>query len=134
MAFLTLLNESERWNPTKRQQKLTEAAIVGYMRTGHTTNQRITEKVYSVFWEKHKNIKLTGINKWTERIKTNSVESRFEVFTAMNTSIVVFWVVTPCSLVRGYQRSSETLVTRYKTCTVPRINRRIEQNDSMKDI
>jgi hypothetical protein len=28
----------------------------------------------------------------------------FEVFTAMNIQVVVFWVVTPCSDVIGYQR------------------------------
>jgi hypothetical protein len=51
----------------------------------------------------------------------------FEVLTAEKMSIMVFWVVTPCVLVGGYQRlalfalkkeamrSSETLVTPYKT-------------------
>jgi hypothetical protein len=36
-----------------------------------------------------------------------------EVVTAVKISIVVFWVVTPCSLEGGYQRSSETLMTTY---------------------
>jgi hypothetical protein len=33
---------------------------------------------------------------------------RFEVLTAVKMLIVVFWVVTPCSLVGGYQRLGGT--------------------------
>jgi hypothetical protein len=29
---------------------------------------------------------------------------RFEIFTAMKIQIVIFWVVTPCSNMVGYQR------------------------------
>jgi hypothetical protein len=62
---------------------------------------------------------------------------RSEVFTVAKMWIVVFWVVRPCTLLRGYQRfretyqlhllgtdvkmevihSSEMLVTTYKTMT-----------------
>jgi hypothetical protein len=34
---------------------------------------------------------------------------KFEVFTAMKIWIVVFWFVTPCSLVNGYQMFLSTL-------------------------
>jgi hypothetical protein len=33
----------------------------------------------------------------------------------LNLRIVIIWVMTPCSLVGGYQRSSKMLVTTYKT-------------------
>jgi len=30
--------------------------------------------------------------------------SRFEIFTTMNIQVNIFWVITPCSFVVGYQR------------------------------
>jgi hypothetical protein len=38
---------------------------------------------------------------------------RFGFFIVMKMSIVVFWVMTPCSIVGGYQRSSKMLTTSY---------------------
>jgi len=35
--------------------------------------------------------------------------ARLEVLTAINTQVVVLWVVTPCSYVVGYQRFGEPL-------------------------
>jgi hypothetical protein len=37
-------------------------------------------------------------------IQTITTDAGFEVFTAMRTHIRVFWVVTPCTVVVGYQR------------------------------
>jgi hypothetical protein len=55
------------------------------------------------------------------------INARLEVFAAMKTHVVVLWVVTPCSVVVGYQRfgglrmkveveqSSEMLISYYST-------------------
>jgi hypothetical protein len=40
---------------------------------------------------------------------------RFDVFAAMNKSMLVLWVVTPCGLVNRYQLSEKTLVTTPKS-------------------
>jgi hypothetical protein len=41
-------------------------------------------------------------------LKTYIFHVRFEVLTAVKMSMLVFWVVTPCGLVRRYQRFGET--------------------------
>jgi hypothetical protein len=40
---------------------------------------------------------------------------RFEVFMAVKIHIAVFWIMTPCSLVGGYQHIGETFVPIYQT-------------------
>jgi hypothetical protein len=37
------------------------------------------------------------------RTKNSNLIQRFEVFTAVEIQVEVFWVVTPCSVVVGYQ-------------------------------
>jgi len=39
-----------------------------------------------------------------------------EVSTAMKIQVVVFWVVTPCSTVVGYQRFGELRRPRFEMC------------------
>jgi hypothetical protein len=35
-------------------------------------------------------------------------KDQIEAFSAVKTGVVVFWVMTPCSLARSYQRFGET--------------------------
>jgi hypothetical protein len=50
--------------------------------------------------------------RWTSSLPINL---KFVVLTTVKMSVVVFWVVMPCSLIGGYRCSSKTLVTIYKT-------------------
>jgi hypothetical protein len=43
----------------------------------------------------------------------------FETFTAVKIWVVVFWVMTPCSPVGGYQRFDGTYVVHFQGRSVP---------------
>jgi hypothetical protein len=51
-----------------------------------------------------------GTNFWLTLVSGDEIKYRLEVFIAMNIPLAVFWVVTPCSDVVGYQHFKRTML------------------------